>query len=140
PQQHACRQHVRARSQGRRRRHVRRRFVMHAAQRSGKRPKAGPTRALAANSGATHGRALYRRMATIGDGLTAHADPYGIAAPILHAQMAWLMHPQELGERIAGLSSALWELQWHTWRRTLGLPSPDPVKPNADDPRFADPV
>ena len=123
---------------------------MHAAQRSGKRPKAGPTTSLAANSGATQGqrrhngvpdgRALYRRMATIGDGLTAHADPYGIAAPILHAQMAWLMHPQELGERIAGLSSALWELQWHTWRRAVGLPSPDPVKPNADDPRFADPV
>lgn len=38
--------------------------------------------------------------------------------------MAWLMHPQELGERIAGLSSALWELQWHTWRRAVGLPSP----------------
>ncbi len=123
---------------------------MHAAQRSGKRPNAGPTTALAANSGAPQGprrhngvpdgRALYRRITTIGDGLTAHADPYGIAAPILHAQMAWLMHPQELGERIAGLSSALWELQWHTWRRAVGLPSPDPVKPNADDPRFADPV
>ena len=123
---------------------------MHAAQGRGKPPKDEPTRALAANNGAPQGqrrhngvpdgRALYRRMATIGDGLTAHADPYGIAAPILHAQMAWLMHPQELGERIAGLSSALWELQWHTWRRAVGLPSPDPVKPNADDPRFADPV
>ena len=123
---------------------------MPATQRSAKLQLIGPNTALAANNGSTHGqrrhngvpdgRALYRRMATIGDGLTAHADPYGMAAPILHAQMAWLMHPQELGERISGLSSALWELQWHTWRRTLGLPSPDPVKPNADDPRFADPV
>ncbi len=123
---------------------------MQAAQGSGKRSNSGPKLSLAASNGAIHGPprhngvpdggALYRQLSTLGDGLAAHADPYGIAAPILHAQMAWLMHPQELGERIAGLSSALWELQWHTWRRALGLPSPDPVKPNADDPRFADPV
>ena len=123
---------------------------MHAAQGSGKQSDSGPKLTLAASNGTAHGlhrhngvpdgRALYRRIAAIGDGLSAHADPYGIAAPILHAQMAWLMHPQELGERIASLSGALWDLQWHTWRRALGLPSTDPVKPNADDPRFADPV
>ena len=123
---------------------------MQAAAGSGKRSDTGPKLTLAASKGALHGlprhngvpdgRALYRQLGALGDGLAARADPYGMAAPILHAQMAWLMHPQELGERIAGLSSALWALQWHTWRRAVGLPSPDPVKPNADDPRFADPV
>jgi polyhydroxyalkanoate synthase len=121
---------------------------MPAAQRDRKRPNAaaapaannGSAQGPHRHNGAPDGRSLYRRIAAIGDGLSAHADPYGIAAPILHAQMAWLMHPQELGERMASLSSALWELQWHTWRRAVGLPSPDPVKPNADDPRFADPV
>lgn len=91
-------------------------------------------------NGLPDGRAVYRHIAAIGEGLTARADPFGIAAPILHAQMAWLMHPQELGERLAGLGTDLWQLQWHTWRRALGLPSADPVKPHADDPRFADPV
>jgi polyhydroxyalkanoate synthase len=123
---------------------------MPASQRGRKKPATAPASNQGANHGASdgqhprngapNGRALYRRIAAIGDGLSAQADPYGIAAPILHAQMAWLMHPQELGERMASLSSALWELQWHTWRRAVGLPSPDPVKPNADDPRFADPV
>ena len=105
---------------------------MQAAQGSGKHSDTGPKLTLAASNGTAHGLhrqngvpdggALYRRIAAIGDGLSAHADPYGIAAPILHAQMAWLMHPQELGERIASLSSALWELQWHTLRRAGGGP------------------
>ena len=95
---------------------------------------------LTRHNGVPDGQALYHRITAIGDGLSAHADPFGIAAPILHAQVAWLMHPQELGEHVARLSTALWELQWHTWRRALGLPSPDPVRPHADDPRFADPV
>nr|MBL8456628.1 alpha/beta fold hydrolase [Zoogloeaceae bacterium] len=61
-----------------------------------------------------------------------------MAAPIMHAQIAWLAHPQELAERMATLSSDLWRLQWHSMYRALGQPHPDPVKPNPDDQRFAD--
>ena len=67
-------------------------------------------------------------------------DPLGVGAPILHAQLAWLSHPQELGEHMLSLSSDLWALQWHSWARMHGLPSPDPIEPNVDDARFADPV
>ena len=90
----------------------------------GRTPSNGRNGGLHRHNGVPDGRALYRQIAAIGDGLSARADPFGIAAPILHAQMAWLMHPQELGERLAGLGTDLWQLQWHTWRRALGLPSP----------------
>ncbi|MHB1373355.1 MAG: alpha/beta hydrolase, partial [Thauera sp.] len=63
---------------------------------------------------------MYRHLGAIRDGVTARSDPFGVAAPILHAQLAWLMHPQELGERMAALSTELGRLQWHTWRRALG--------------------
>ncbi|MFN3986412.1 MAG: PHA/PHB synthase family protein [Rhodocyclaceae bacterium] len=62
-----------------------------------------------------------------------------MAAPIVHAQLAWLAHPQELSDRLAALSNDLWRLQWHSMYRMLGVPHPDPVKPNPDDKRFADP-
>ena len=74
------------------------------------------------------------------DSVESSIDPLGMAAPLVHAQLAWAAHPQELAEAMAKVSSSLWELQWHSWRRMLGLPSPDPVKPHDDDPRFADPV
>ncbi|PTD97464.1 alpha/beta hydrolase [Pseudothauera lacus] len=67
-------------------------------------------------------------------------DPLGMAAPIMHAQLAWMAHPQELAERMAMLSGDLWRLQAHTWKRALGVASEDPIRPNADDARFADPV
>ncbi|ATE62627.1 alpha/beta hydrolase [Thauera sinica] len=63
-----------------------------------------------------------------------------MGAPIVHAQLAWFLHPQELGERVARLTTDLWELQWHSWYRLLGVNDEDPVKPNADDPRWAEPV
>ncbi|MBN9696286.1 MAG: class I poly(R)-hydroxyalkanoic acid synthase [Zoogloea sp.] len=63
-----------------------------------------------------------------------------MAAPLVHAQLAWAAHPQELAEALTKVSSSLWDLQWHSWRRLLGLPSTDPLKPHADDTRFADPV
>ncbi|WP_295386570.1 alpha/beta fold hydrolase [uncultured Thiodictyon sp.] len=61
-------------------------------------------------------------------------------APLTAATIAWLMHPQALGERMARLSAALWELQWHGWQRLLGLPDADPLRPNPADERFADPI
>ncbi len=67
-------------------------------------------------------------------------DPLGMASPIVHAQLAWLTHPQELSERLLALSSDLWRLQSHSMWRALGKDHADPVKPNPDDVRFADPV
>jgi polyhydroxyalkanoate synthase len=67
-------------------------------------------------------------------------DPFGMAAPIVHAQLAWLTHPQECAERFVHLSNDLWLLQRHSMLRALGVPHPDPVRPNPDDVRFADPV
>ena len=100
-------------------------------------PHAGPRHGQRALS---EGQRLYRQLSTLKDGITANADPFGVAAPLAHAQLAWLMHPQELGERAAALTVDLWHLQWHSLRRALGLPSHDPVQPHADDPRFADAV
>ena len=60
--------------------------------------------------------------------------------PLAAAAVAWLMHPQELGERMARLYADLWSLQWHGWQRLIGLPNGDPVRSNPADERFADPV
>jgi polyhydroxyalkanoate synthase subunit PhaC len=67
-------------------------------------------------------------------------DPLGMTAPLLHAQLAWASHPQELAQAMAKATDSLWALQWHSWRRLLGLPSQDPVRPHGDDDRFTDPV
>ena len=67
-------------------------------------------------------------------------DPLGMATPLLHAQLAWLSHPQELAETLGKLSSDLMALQWHSWQRALGMPSEDLVKPHRDDTRFSDPL
>lgn len=99
-----------------------------------------------ANGGGSHkehahpARIVHRSMEALHKALEGTVDPLGLAAPIVHAQLAWLAHPQELAERMAELSCDLLELQRHSWRRALGLPSADPVQPNADDARFADPV
>lgn len=66
-------------------------------------------------------------------------DPMGMTAPILHAQLAWASHPQELAEHMLDLSADLWALQTHSLHRMLGLPHADPIEPNPDDTRFADP-
>jgi len=70
----------------------------------------------------------------------ANVDPMGVAMPLLHSQVAWMMHPQELAERMADFSSKMLALQWHSWQRAFGLPSQDVEKPNPDDTRFADPI
>lgn len=67
-------------------------------------------------------------------------DPYGVTTSLLAAQMAWLMHPQELARAANALSGDLLALQAHVMRRALGIPSEDVIKPNADDARFAAPV
>lgn len=70
----------------------------------------------------------------------AGIDPMGIATPLIHAQLAWLLHPQELAARMARISGLLAQMQAHAWYRALGVPSDDPVPPVRDDTRFSDPV
>lgn len=74
------------------------------------------------------------------DAVEGTIDPLGVAAPIVHAQLAWLIHPQELAERSSRLAADLWRLHVHAWQRALGLRDPDPVRPHEDDTRFADPI
>jgi len=72
--------------------------------------------------------------------VTANVDPMGVAVPLLHAQLAWMAHPQELAETTARFSSRMLELQWHSWLRAFGMCSEDIELPNPDDTRFMDPV
>ncbi len=83
---------------------------------------------------------LRRSLREIHNTVEGNVDPIGMMAPIVHAQLAWLAHPQELAERLLKLSGDLWRLQEHSWQRALGLASVDPVRPKEDDARFADPV
>lgn len=76
----------------------------------------------------------------VNEAVESNLDPMGVATPLLHAQVAWMTHPQELAEELSKLSSRLWALQWHSWARALGMASPDIEKPHPDDTRFADPV
>jgi polyhydroxyalkanoate synthase subunit PhaC len=74
------------------------------------------------------------------EAVEANVDPMGVALPLMHAQLAWLMHPQELAEATANFSTKMMALQWQSWQRAFGLGSEDVEKPNPDDSRFADPV
>ncbi len=76
----------------------------------------------------------------IDQAVEANVDPIGMAAPLLHAQLAWLAHPMELSDAISLLTTKIWELQVHTWARALGLPSADVEQAQSDDTRFADPI
>ena len=76
----------------------------------------------------------------VNQAVEAKVDPIGMMTPLLHAQLAWLSHPQEMSEALAGFSARMWDLQVHSWHRALGMPSKDVVSPNPDDTRFGDPV
>lgn len=80
-----------------------------------------------------------RAMRDLHQGIEGCVDPLGMAAPIIHAQLAWVAHPQELADRMARLSDDLWRLQWHSWFRAAGLPHPDPIATDPSDTRFVDP-
>jgi len=79
-------------------------------------------------------------LENLGDSVSKAIDPYGVTTSLLNAQMAWMMHPQELARALTALSGDLFALQTHVSRRALGIPSADVIKPNADDARFADPI
>lgn len=83
---------------------------------------------------------VYRRIRDMQRDLSTTLDPLGMMAPIVHAQMAWLLHPQELAERLSVLHADLFQLHWHTLHRMVGLEHEGPIRPNPDDSRFADPV
>ncbi len=72
--------------------------------------------------------------------LEANIDPMGVAMPLLHAQLAWLSHPQELAESMSAFSTKMLELQWYSWLRATGHSGADVEKPHPDDDRFADPI
>ena len=74
------------------------------------------------------------------DKIEGTIDPMGMAAPLVHAQLAWLAHPQELAERMTEISTTLAALNWHSWLRSLGVDSVESVAPKDEDNRFADPV
>ncbi len=77
---------------------------------------------------------------TVTQAVNKAVDPFGVTTSLLNAQMAWLMHPQELFRAVHALSGDLLALQTHVTRRALGIPSDDVIEPNADDGRFADPI
>jgi polyhydroxyalkanoate synthase len=76
----------------------------------------------------------------VNEAVESNVDPMGVMMPMLHSQLAWLMHPQELAEAMGEFSSRMMALNAHSWYRALGLQSSDVEKPNPDDVRFADPV
>lgn len=81
-----------------------------------------------------------RTMDSVHDTLEGSFDPLGMSAPILHAHLAWMAHPQELASALGAFSVEAWGLGWHTWKRVLGVSDLDPVRPNTDDDRFRDTV
>jgi polyhydroxyalkanoate synthase len=67
-------------------------------------------------------------------------DPFGIVAPIVHAQIAWWAHPLELRELATRYSADVLALALHSAAKLAGREVGDAVQPQADDTRFADPV
>jgi len=84
--------------------------------------------------------AVEQFLTILHDTLEGVSDPLGVAAPLVHAQLAWLIHPQELAVRTTHLSTELTRLYLHSWRRAVGLSDPDPIRPHEDDTRFAEPI
>ncbi|HYS90757.1 MAG TPA: alpha/beta fold hydrolase [Bradyrhizobium sp.] len=72
--------------------------------------------------------------------LQQHIDPFGMMTSILNAQMAWLMHPQELSHALIAISGDVVALQRQIMRRAMGVSNEDVVKVQEGDARFADPV
>jgi polyhydroxyalkanoate synthase len=79
-------------------------------------------------------------LETVGVAMSKAVDPFGVTTSLLNAQMAWLLHPQELSRAATALSGDLLALQMHVMRRAMGIQSEDVIRPNADDARFANPV
>ena len=72
----------------------------------------------------------------VNQAVEAKIDPIGMTTPLMHAQLAWLSHPQEMSETLTEFSTKLWELQAHSWHRAMGMTSKDVLSPNPDDTRL----
>lgn len=81
-----------------------------------------------------------QHLRTLHDNAEALFDPLGVLAPLTHAHMLWLLHPQELAERCARFSTEFFTLQMHTLARLAGRGGADFVRPQADDSRFSERV
>lgn len=90
--------------------------------------------------GVTPGETMAQVLTQLHDTVEQSVDPLGLSAPIAHAQLAWLTHPQELSARMISLSKDFWQLQWHALHRMMNVRSDDPIQAHHDDVRFADPV
>ena len=86
------------------------------------------------------GMVPHQAFRALHEAVEADIDPLGMAMPLMHAQLAWLAHPQELAESASEFSTRMLALQWHSWQRMMGVTCDDVEKPNPDDNRFADPV
>ena len=67
-------------------------------------------------------------------------DPFGIVAPIVHAQLAWWSHPNEYAELWLRTLAELYALELHSAQRLAGEKLPDLIPTQADDTRFSDPA
>ena len=67
-------------------------------------------------------------------------DPFGVLAPMVHANSAWWLHPQEFAELWSRAGADLLGLQLHSFARLIGRESDDIVRPQPDDMRFSDPA
>src|SRR3990170_2977809 len=77
-------------------------------------------------------QAASNRLRALHDSIEASVDPIGIIAPMVHANFAWLLHPQELGELWSRFGADLFALQMHTLAKLqkredkyLVVPQPD---------------
>ena len=67
-------------------------------------------------------------------------DPFGIVSPIVHANFAWWLHPQEFSDLCVRFAGDLAALQMHSFAKLAGRDVADVVQPQPDDVRFSDPV
>ncbi|MCX9157037.1 alpha/beta fold hydrolase [Niveibacterium sp. 24ML] len=95
---------------------------------------------MRSESGLGHSNVTSATLAGLREQVSASVDPLGVIAPVMHAQLAWWMHPQEFAERYAQVVSDSWALTWNMTARLMGAKVADVVKPQEDDLRFADPV
>jgi polyhydroxyalkanoate synthase len=80
----------------------------------------------------------HRTFEAMHEAVVSNLDPLGVVMPLMHAQLAWATHPQEMAEAAADFSTRMMALQWQSWQRILGIQAEDVEKPNPDDNRFAD--
>jgi polyhydroxyalkanoate synthase len=76
----------------------------------------------------------------LNEAVESRIDPIGMTTPLMHAQLAWMLHPVEMLNSVSKFSGDVMALQWHSWQRMLGVRGENLVKPHADDTRFGDPV